>query len=204
MHLQPVINISLNARVKIFGCLRRIPAQLPTAFTPGTRVRPHVRKDELVRLRVQIRLAQLSNLWRRYLPTRVKSLSDRFDHSELLVLSALEEIVSVAARGWLFSRNDRVEEDAEEPSDLTYFKSMSIGVELHKLHFRTFIDMHMWPDILAFTDVDGSAQLDSQLDPVRNLLGVRLLETLLDKDGVGKTPNCGRKNDPRPCIPWAR
>jgi len=61
----------------------------------------------------------------------------------------------------------------------------------------------MRPDILALTNVDGSAQLDGQLDPARNLLGVGLLEAFLDKDGVGKTPNCGREDDPGlgiPCV----
>lgn len=78
---------------------------------------------------------------------------------------------------------------------------MSAGVKLSKINFRTFIDMHMRPDVLAFTDVDGFTQLHGQRDLVRDLLGVGLLETFLDEDVVGKTPNCRRKNDPGPRIP---
>ena len=98
MLLQPVINISLNARVEIFGRLRRIPTQLPTALTLDTTVRSQTHKDKLVQLRIYIRLAQLNGLWRGYLPTRVKSLRDSFGRIELLVLPALEEIVAVTAR----------------------------------------------------------------------------------------------------------
>ena len=73
-----------------------------------------------------------------------------------------------------------------------------------KMNFRTFIDMHMWPDVLSFTNVDGFTQLYGQLDLARDLLGVGLLETFLDEDVVGKTPNFGRKNDPGPRIPCVR
>lgn len=59
----------------------------------------------------------------------------------------------------------------------------------------------MRPYVLAFTNVDGLAQLDGQFDPTRNLLGIGLLETFLDKGAIGKTPNCGRENDPSPHIP---
>ena len=61
----------------------------------------------------------------------------------------------------------------------------------------------MRPDVLALTSVDGFAQLNGQVDPLWDLYGVGLLETFLDKDGVGKTPNCGRKDDPGlriPCV----
>lgn len=63
-------------------------------------------------------------------------------------------------------------------------------------NLRTFIDMHVWPHVLALTNIDGSAQLDGQLDSAGDLLGVGLLETFLDKDGVGKTPNRGREDYP--------
>lgn len=60
--------------------------------------------------------------------------------------------------------------------------------------------MNVRPDVQAFTDVDGFAQLDSQLDPAGNLHGVRLLDTFLDEDGVSETPDCGWKDDPGPRI----
>lgn len=60
----------------------------------------------------------------------------------------------------------------------------------------------MRPDVLAFTYVDSFAQLDGQLDHTRDLYGPGVLETLLDEDIVGKAPNCGRKDDPGPCIPY--
>lgn len=121
--LQPVINIGLDARVEIFGGLGRIPAQLPTTLTPSTRVASHERKVELVRLGVQVRLAQLYRFRRRHLPTRMKGLADRFDHGELPILPTLQEIVSVTARGGLFSGYDRVKEKVIELANLTYFKT---------------------------------------------------------------------------------
>ena len=61
--------------------------------------------------------------------------------------------------------------------------------------------MHVRPDVLAFTDVDGFAQVDSQFDHTGDLYGLGVLEALLDKDVVGKAPNRGRKDDPGPRIP---
>jgi len=66
---------------------------------------------------------------------------------------------------------------------------------------RTFINVNVRPDVLAFTDVDGFAQLDGQFDRTRDLLGLGVLETFLDKDVVGTAPNDGREDDPGPRIP---
>lgn len=120
--LQAVVDIGLNTRVELFGRLRRIPAQLPATLALRTRVGSHLHENELVRLWIQICFAQLNCLRRHYLPARVKSLGDHFDNSQLLVLSALKEIESVATGSWLFSGYDRVKEDAVEFADLTYFK----------------------------------------------------------------------------------
>jgi len=123
----------------------------------------------------------------------------------LVVLPALEEIESVTTGSWLFSGYDRVEEGVVEFSDLTSISNTSIGTKLHEMrNFRTFIDMHVWPDVLALTNVDGSAQLNGQLDPVGDLLGLGLLETFFDKDGVGKTPNCGREDNPGLRVAYVR
>ena len=61
--------------------------------------------------------------------------------------------------------------------------------------------MYVRPDVLAFTNIDGFAQLESHLDPAGDLEGVRLLETLLDEGVVDNAPNRGRKDDPGPHIP---
>lgn len=69
--------------------------------------------------------------------------------------------------------------------------------------FRTFINANMRPDIQAFADVDGFAQLDVQLDHAGDLHGLGLLETFLDEDGVNDPPNRGRTDDPCPRVPCA-
>ena len=63
--------------------------------------------------------------------------------------------------------------------------------------------MDVRPEILAFTDVDGFAQLDGQLDPAGDLDGVGLLETLPNEGVVGKAPDRGRIDDPGPRVPCA-
>ena len=118
--LQIVINIGLDARVEILGGLRRLPAQLPAAIAPSASIGSHLQKCELVRLRVQVRSAQLNSLGRDHFPTSVKSLGDRLDESELLILSTLEEVVSVTPRSRLFSGDDGVEKDAVELPNLEY------------------------------------------------------------------------------------
>jgi len=205
MRLQRVINISRNACVEILGRLLRFPAQLPTTFAPRTRIGSHIQEGELVRLQIQVRFAQLSRLRGHHFPAGIKSLGDHPDNSQLVVLPALEEIESVATGSWLFSGHYRVEEDVVEPSNLTCISNTSIATKLREMkNLRTFIDMHVWPHVLALTNIDGSAQLDGQLDPAGDLLGVGLLETFLDKHGVGKTPDCGREDDPGLRIPCVR
>ena len=54
---------------------------------------------------------------------------------------------------------------------------------------HTCVNVHVRPDVLAFTNVDGLAQVDSQFDRTGDLLGQRVLETFLDEDGVGAAPN---------------
>ena len=61
---------------------------------------------------------------------------------------------------------------------------------------HTFVDMYVRPEILAFTNVGCFSQLQRQLDPGRDLLGVSLLKTFLDEDIIDNAPNCGRKDDP--------
>ena len=122
MCLQPAIDLGSDARIEILGRLRGIPAQLPTTLAPSTSIDSHPKKGEPVRLGVQVRLAQLDSLWRCQLPTGVKFLGDRLDHSELLVLPTLKVIVPVTARRRLFPRHDRVEENVVELADWAYFK----------------------------------------------------------------------------------
>jgi hypothetical protein len=55
--------------------------------------------------------------------------------------------------------------------------------------FRTFVDVHVGPNVLAFTNVHSFAQLDGKLDRAGDLYGVGLLETFLDEDSVDNTPN---------------
>ena len=197
MRLQRVINISWNACVEILSRLLWFPAQLPTTFAPRTRIGSHIQESELVRLRIQVRFAQLSRLRGHHFPAGIESLGDHPDNSQLVVLPALKKIESVATGSWLFSGHYRVEEDVIELSDLTCISNTSIGTQLREMkNLRTFIDMHVWPHVLALTNIDGSAQLDGQLDSAGDLLGVGLLETFLDKDGVGKTPNRGREDNP--------
>jgi len=64
--------------------------------------------------------------------------------------------------------------------------------------------MNVRPDVLAFADVDGFAQLDSQPYSVGDLLGVGLLETFPDENVVGKAPNRRGKNNPGPRISYMR
>ena len=116
----------------------------------------------------------------------------------MLVLPALEEVVPIAARSWPFSRYDGVEKDSVE---LANFKCVNQRRSLWNNGFHTFIDVYVRPDVLAFTNIDGFAQLESHLDPAGDLEGVRLLETLLDEGVVDNSPNRGRKDDPGPHIP---
>ena len=59
-------------------------------------------------------------------------------------LPILEEIESVTAGGWLFSRHDRVEEEVVEVANLTCISNASISTKLHRVkNLRTFINMHM-------------------------------------------------------------
>ena len=198
--LQAVINIGLNARVEILGSLRRVPAQLPTTIAPSASIGSHLPKCELVRIGVQVRLAQLDSLGGNHFPTSIKVIGDHLYESELLVLSTLEEVVTVTARSRLFSRYDGVEEDVVE---FPNFKCVNRHRSPQDGNFHTFINMDVRPDVLAFADIDGFAQLDSHLDPVGDLEGVRFLETLLDEGVVGKAPDRGRKDDPGPHIPCA-
>ena len=62
--------------------------------------------------------------------------------------------------------------------------------------FHTFVDVYVRPEVLAFSNVDRFAQLEGQLDPAGDLLGVGPLKTVLHKDGVGDAPNRGWKDDP--------
>jgi len=126
MRLQRVINIGRNARVEILGRLQRIPAQLPTTLASRTSIDSQFHKSELVRPRIQVRLAQLNCLRRYHFPAGIKSPGDRFGNSKLLEFPALKEVESVMAGGWLFSRNDRVEEDAVEIANLTCISNTSI------------------------------------------------------------------------------
>ena len=196
--LQTVINVGFNTCVEIFGSLRRIPAQLPTTITPSASIGSHLQKCEPVRLGVQVRSAQPNSLGRNHFSTSVKILGDRLDESELLVLSTLEEVVTITTRSRPFSRYDGVEEDVVE---LANFKCINQRRSPQDGNLHTFINMHVRPDVLAFTDIDGFAQLDSHLDPARDLEGVRFLETLLYEVVVGKAPNRGRKDDPGPHVP---
>ena len=103
----------------------------------------------------------------------------------------------------MFSGHDRIEEKTVELADLVYFKICQPGSNCIDRHeFRTFINVHVRPDVLAFADVDGFAQADGQFDHAGDLLGLGVLETFLDEDVVGKAPNRGRKNDPGPGIPY--
>jgi len=118
------------------------------------------------------------------------------------MLPTFKVIVSVATRRRFFSGHDRIEENIIELADLAYFKICHPGsncMDRHRSH--TFVNMNVRPDVLAFTYVDGFAQLDGQFDRTRDLLGMGVLETLRDKDVVGTTPNDGREDDPGPRIP---
>ena len=120
MRLQPVSDVSLDARIEILGRLLGIPAQLPTTLAPSTRIGSHPQKGELVQLGVHVFFVKPNSLRRCHLPASIKSLGDYLNHSELLVLPTLEEIITVAARRSLFSRHDRVEENTVEFADLRH------------------------------------------------------------------------------------
>lgn len=131
---------------------------MPTTLAPGTRIGSHTPDDAFVILRTYVPFAQLDNLWRRDLPARVESFGDRFDHSALFILPTLEEIEPIAARGWLFSGHNRVKEDLVELADFDVFQNTSICVKFRRMDgLRTFIDVYMRPNVLAFTDVNGFA-----------------------------------------------
>ena len=134
--LQTVINVGFNTCVEIFGSLRRIPAQLPTTITPSASIGSHLQKCEPVRLGVQVHSAQLNSLGRVHFLTSVKILGDRLDESELLVLSTLEEVVTITTRSRPFSRYDGVEEDVVELSNFKCVKSASITTRWQLTHLH--------------------------------------------------------------------
>jgi len=116
----------------------------------------------------------------------MKTLGDCLNFMKLFVLPALKEVVPIVARR-LFSGHDHIQENTVELTDLGYFKTCQSGSNHTEWHgLRTFINVHVWPDILSFANVDCFAQIDSKCDHTGDLLGLGVLETFHDEDVICK------------------